>query len=332
MRFEAALGVAAAAVLLATVGLAAVVPGFVSPSPSDGEPPARFDVAEMTLSVGAVTGETATLETTAFVRHRGGTADNVSVVARATDSQSGLVVDRDRRGLGTVDDDGEREVPLAVAVPREGGYAVTTLLYVDGRRVDTARVGVDGVGALRPSYADSSAAFYEFDRRPSVEYSVETVENGRATLNVSSYVTNGGDDPESELRLVVTVRQTDSNVVADRTSTRIGNVAPGRTVVEDTRVTVPDGFNYYLDATLRRDGVIIDSARAAANLDPEQTLAVDERREEVEFEASEFETDGGTSQRPTETPEATGDGAGFGAAVAVVALAAGLLAARRWSR
>jgi len=332
MRLEALLGAAAAVAVLVAVALAAFVPGFVSPpAPDTDEPPARFDVAEMTLASGEVTGETATLETTVFLRHGGGPADNVSVVARATDSESGLVVDTTRRDLGTVDDEGEREVPLAVTVPREGGYEVTTLLYVDGRRVDTARASVSGVGALTPPYAESAVGFHEFARRPSVEYRVDSVEGDRATLNVSSYLTNGGDDPESGLRLVVTARQADSNVVADRNEVRIGAIAPGRTAAEDVRVTVPDGYDYYLDATLWRDGVVLESTRAAANLDPEETLSVDETRREVAFEASDFETG-----RPAAAPRATeaasgGDGTGFGAVAAVVALVAGLLAVRRWS-
>jgi len=334
MRPAALLGAAAAVALLVVVVLAAFVPGFLSaPAPDTDEPPARFDVAEMTLAAGEVTGETATLETTVFLRHRGGAADNVSVVARATDSDSGLVVDTTRRELGTVDGGGEREVPLAVTVPREGGYEVTTLLYVDGKRVDAARASVSGVGALTPPYAESSVGFHEFARRPSVEYRVESVEGDRATLNVSSYLTNGGDDPESGLRLVVTARQADSNVVADRTEVRVGSVAPGRTAATDARVTVPDGYDYYLDMTLWRDGVVLESTRAVANLDPEETLSVNETRREVAFEASDFET-GGSGGRATPQPtaqDAGADGAGFGPAVAVVALVGSLLAVRRWS-
>ncbi|WP_254838276.1 DUF7490 domain-containing protein [Natronomonas marina] len=332
MRPEALLGAAAAAAVLVAVALAAFVPGFVSaPAPDADEPPARFDVAEMTLAAGEVTGETATLETTVYLRHRGGAADNVSVVARATDRESGLVVNTTRRDLGTVDDEGEREVPLAVTVPREGGYEVTTLLYVDGERVDRASARVSGVGALTPPYARSSVRFHEFASQPSVEYRVESVADDAATLNVTSYLTNGGDDPESGLKLVVTARQADSNVVAARSDARLGGLEPGRTATPDVRLTVPDGYNYYLDVTLWRDGVVLESTRTVANLDPQETLSVNETRREVAFEASDFETGGGGGP-PQPTEADTGGGApGFGPAAVVVALVAGLLATRRWS-
>ncbi|PSP68376.1 PGF-CTERM sorting domain-containing protein [Halobacteriales archaeon QS_1_69_70] len=333
MRPEALLGGAAAAGVLVAVALAVFVPGFVSaPAPEPDEPPARLDVTEMTLSAGAVTGETATLETTVFLRHHGGSADNVSVEVRATDADSGLVADTTRRDLGTVENLGEREVSLPVTVPREGGYEVTTLLYVDGERVDDASASVRGVGALTPPHAESTARFHEFPDRPSVEYRVASVDDGRATLNVTSYLTNGGDDPESGLRLEVIARQADSDVVADRSEARLGDLAAGRTARPNVRLTVPDGYNYYLDVTLWRDGVIIDTTRAAANLDPEETLSVNETRREVGFEASDFET-GGPGSR-TGTPmeaEASGEGPGMGAAATVMALLTGLLASRRWS-
>jgi PGF-CTERM protein len=333
MRPEALLGAAAAAGVLVAVALAVFVPGFVSaPAPEPDEPPARLDVTEMTLSAGAVTGETATLEATVFLRHHGGSADNVSVEVRATDADSGLVADTTRRDLGTVENRGEREVPLPVTVPREGGYEVTTLLYVDGERVDDASASVRGVGALTPPHAESTVRFHEFPDRPSVEYRVASVDDGRATLNVTSYLTNGGDDPESGLRLEVTARQADSDVVADRSEARLGDLAAGRTARPNVRLTVPDGYNYYLDVTLWRDGVIIDTTRAAANLDPEETLSVNETRREVGFEASDFETGGGSAaDRPETEAGLTGEQPGLGPVVAVVALLTGLLAARRWS-
>ena len=61
MRPEALLGAAAAVAVVIVVALAAFVPGFVSaPPPEPDEPPARLDLAEMTLQAGDMTVETAT--------------------------------------------------------------------------------------------------------------------------------------------------------------------------------------------------------------------------------------------------------------------------------
>lgn len=331
MRFEALLASVAIVALLGTVAAATLVAGFVA-DPAPDEPPARLDVAETTLAAGDVTGETATLDVTTYVRHRGGPAENVTVVVRATDAESGLVADTTTRELGTVSDDGEREVSLSVTVPREGGYEVSTILYVDGQRVDTATASVSGVGALEPPRTRTSVSFHQFPDRPSVEYRIVSTDGDRVTLEVTSYLTNGGDDPESGLRLVVTARHADAYVVADRTETTVGTVEPGVTATSSVQVTVPDDNNYYLDATLWRDGVVLESTRAAANLDPEETISVNETRREVAFEAGDFETgDGGRPPRPTGTPSGVEGQPGLGVGVALVALLASLVAGRRWS-
>lgn len=333
MRLEALLASVAVVALFVTVAAATLVAGFVA-DPAPDEPPARLDVAETTLAAGEVTGETATLDVTTYVRHRGGPAENVTVVVRATDAESGLVADTTTRELGTVRPDGEREVSLSVTVPREGGYEVATILYVDGQRVDTATASVSGVSALQPPRTRTSVAFHRFPDRPPVEYRIASVEDDRVTLDVTSYLTNGGDDPESGLRLVVTARHADAYVVADRAETTVGTVEPGQTATAEVQVTVPDDNNYYLDATLWRDGVVLESTRAAANLDPQETISVNETRREVAFEAGDFETDGGGGGRPPRATETEADAEsqpGLGVGVALVALLASVVAGRRWS-
>ncbi|MES3517563.1 MAG: PGF-CTERM sorting domain-containing protein [Natronomonas sp.] len=323
-------GIAAALVLL-MVGVAVTVPGFLA-APADDEPPARLDVTETTLTAGEITAETATLDVTAYVTHRGGSADNTTVVVRATDADSGLVADTTEVDLGTLDGDREHEVPASVTVPRDGDYEIRTLLYVDDERVDVARTEVRGVGALTPPHAASTVAFRQSPFFPAVEYRILEADGDTATLDVSSYLTNGGDAPEDDLSLVVTARQADSGVVADRTRVSVGAIGQGRTATVETTLEVPEGYNYYLDATLWRDGVIIAETRSVANLDPSEVLDANETRERIEFEAGDFETERTPAPRAEADETAVdGDQPGFGVGVAVVAILGGLLAVRRWS-
>ena len=331
MRMDALLVGIAVTALVITVGFAIFVPGFVA-EPDTDEPPARIDVAESTLSTSDVTAETATFEVTTFVRHHGGSAENVSLVVRATDEQSGLLADSTDHQIGSIEGGGERDIPVSVTVPREGSYEIQTILYVDGERIDTARTTVSGVNALTPPHAESAITFHEFHERPSVEYAIESVEDDRVGLTVWNYLSNTGDEPESGLRLEVTARQADSNVIAARAETTIGTIEAGRTTPTDVAITVPDGYNYYLDATLWRDGVIIDSTRAAANLDPQETLDVDEAREPIQFEAGDFETER-EQDRPPEMDRIAEleEQFGFGITAALAGILLALLATRRLS-
>ena len=329
MRPEALLASLAVVVLIATVALAVLVPGFVA-EPEPDDPPARLDVTETTLEIGEITGETVTFDVTAFVRHRGGPAENVSVEVRAVDG-SGVLVATASEERQTFDANGEHRIPLSVTVPREGSYTIRTILYVDGERTGVAEAKLSGVEGLTPPHAHSTVEFHRFPQQPSVEYTIESVDDGTVTLVVTGYLTNTGDSPEAGIRVGVTARHAEAGVVADRTATDVGEIDPGRTETVETTVTVPDESNYYLDVTLWRDGVVIDSTRAAANLDPRRQIDVDERTEAVAFDAGEFETtrgDGPPEPRPEAEPD---DQAGFGPAVAVVALMIGVVAARRWS-
>jgi PGF-CTERM protein len=101
-------------------------------------------------------------------------------------------------------------------------------------------------------------------------------------------------------------------------------------------LTVPDGYNYYLDAVLWNDGVIVGTARSVANLNPTETVTANETVREVGIEVGDFDgdqTSDGRNRRTTVEEGAAADGGvpGFGAGVAVLALVGALLVGRRRS-
>jgi PGF-CTERM protein len=261
------------------------------------------------------------------------------VYYRAVDEETGLVVDRTTRSMGNISGDREVESVANLTVPREGGYQLDTVVYENGRRIEQGRTSVRGVGSLVPAYADTSVRFHQFSGAnsiPPIEYSIQRVEDNRTTVNVSTYLTNSGDAPVDDLRVVLVARQADSNIVADRASVPIGEIRPGRTATPSATLTVPDEYSYYLDAVLWKDGVIVGSARAVADLDPQRTVPANQTREDVDLDSDEFaaETEEPARERGEGSPtpyRTEGGGPGFGLAAAVVALAGAGLLARRWS-
>jgi hypothetical protein len=336
MRLERSLAAGAALVLAVTVLLVSLVPGIVA-APEEDVRPSRFDVTETTIAPGEVGGSTATLSVTTRLGHSGGDAENVTVLFRATDAETGLVAATVQRNLGTVEGRRELAVTANLSVPREGGYRIDTIVYEDGRRVRTAETTVRGVGTLEPAYTESALDFERFDGAPAdlpaVEYSVRSTEGNRTTLNVSAYLTNAGDEPAGDVRLVVTARQVDSNIVADRASTAVGDVRPGRTVTPGVTLEVPSQYNYYLDAVLWRDGVIVSTARAPASLDPTEIVPTNTTTRETGLRVGDFDEEEEAEPREAATPEPTtgGEGSGFGLLAATAALLGAGLLARRWS-
>lgn len=340
MRTESLLlGVVALAIVLG-VGVAVGVPGALDPpedAPDRPERPARVDVVEMTIGPGDVGGENATLRVTPFLEQYGGAAENVTVLLRAVDHDTGFVVATQRLAYGTMDGDVTRAREGALTVDRQGGYDVQAVVYVNGTRVETGVRDVDGVGTLTPDYRDTPLQFQAFDAgMPVIEYRIQSVEDNRSTLSVSTYLTNTGDRPIGDLELVLTARQNGSNVVADRTTVQVGEVGSGKTAQPSGDLVVPDDYNYYLDAVLWRDGTVVATARSTANLAPGTGLTVDENTSSGDdgFQAGDFEQteqeerQTETSDEGTEPAGGSGGSPGFGAAVALVALVAAALAAR----
>ncbi|WP_128476208.1 DUF7490 domain-containing protein [Halorussus pelagicus] len=324
------------AVVVAVSLLAAtVVPGAIAQPESDPVRSGHLDIQEVSIAPTAVSGGTATLQVDTRLEHWGGESENVTVRVRAVGLESGLVETTTETAVEPIS--GEREVSVLqnLSVERAGGYRVETAVYRDGARIADGSTEVRGVGTLTPAYARTDVRFHwqSGDGFPPIEYTVRNAENDRATLDVSTFLTNEGDADSEELRVVVTARQADSNVVANRTEVEVGTIRPGRTATPSVELTVPDEYNYYLDAVLWKDGVIVGTARSVANLNPTETVRTNETVREVGIKVSDFE-DGDTNRGARETTassDADGSVPGFGVGVAVAALGGALLLARRQS-
>ncbi|KPN31852.1 PGF-CTERM archaeal protein-sorting signal [Halolamina pelagica] len=330
MDNERALLGGAAVVVVAALLTAAVVPGAVAPPDDDPVRPGPVRVVDADIATGEITGQTAELDLFATLEHRGNPAKNVTVRFEATDAESGLLVAEDVVTAGDLTADRERRVSTTLTVPREGGYELTGVVYRNGTRVDEFSRRVSGVGALTPPYAESNVSFVDDPVLEPVTVSIVDASEERTTLELGGWLTAVGPSEADSLSVTFVVRQAESNVVAARTSVDAGGLGEGRSETVTTEVSVPSEYNYYVDAILTRDGVIVDTAGGVVNLDPTETIDRDERRQEVEFNASDFDRDGRRPDQATETGETAAQTPGFGPAVAVIALlGAGLLARRR---
>ncbi|PHQ47754.1 PGF-CTERM sorting domain-containing protein, partial [Halorubrum sp. C3] len=121
---------------------------------------------------------------------------------------------------------------------------------------------------------------------------------------------------------------------ADATET-VGTVRPGRTDTVTTTVEVPAGYNYYVDAALFDDDVLVDETQGVANLNPRETITANETVRDVAFSVEDFERDDAGGEGGDGSDRAPTDGAsdgstpGFGPLVALVALVVAALTARR---
>lgn len=330
MRRERIMVAGIAMLLVASVVTMVAVPGVFADRESEDVRPGRATIQEVTIATSGVSGGTVTLGVTSYLQHYGGTSENVSILVRAVDLDSGLVETTREVDVATISGDREVPVEVNVSVAREGGYRIETVLYHDDQRVGTVSKTVRGVGTVQ---AGGRATFHHFAAGlPSVQYSVADAGPNRTTLDVSTYLTNSGAVPTGSVTVELIVRQAESNIVAARETLSVSEIPPGETVSPNTTVTVPAGYNYYLDAVLRKGGVVVDAARSAANLDPQERIEANTTVRDVGLRVEDFEqTDGREQPQPTSDGEgSTGGGVpGFGPALASVTLAIGAAIAWR---
>lgn len=327
------------ALTLLTMGLAALaVPGLISP-PVEHERPSDLRVQQPYITATDVGGETVTLSLSARLEHRGGAADNTTVVTRAIDTETGLVETTEQVSLGTVD--GDRDVPYTtnLTVERAGGYRIETEVFADEQLRTTHTGTVSRLDALTPESARSPVEFHDFDDSSAgfgaIAYRIEAVAANQSTLNVTAYLTNTGDEAAGNVELQLRARQADSNVVADSSTTTVGEIRPGRTRPVSTELAVPDGYDYWLDGILSSDGVIVATERAVADLDPTETIGANQTTRESGFQSGDF-------VQATETPDlgdraadddrataSGGSGPGFTAGAVLLAVVVALVAIRR---
>ncbi|ARS90569.1 DUF7490 domain-containing protein [Natrarchaeobaculum aegyptiacum] len=340
MNRESLLAIAALVVVVATLSTLLLGGAITNPDEPDAPREVAPSVLETTLAADEVSGETATLVVDTHLEARAGHTENATLVHRATNGDTGLVEDTTTIGVDPIDDGAEEVVTSTIDVPRDGSHEIETLVYVDGTRTDATSYRVSGMDSLPPTYADSSLDFHRFGDEgyaladvPALEYTIQSADGQTAHLEVASYLTNGGEDAAGDLELEVKARQADSNIVADRETVPVEDVDPGETVAPTTDLEVPDEYRYHLDAILWRDGSIVATERAGADLRPESVVENASDADERGLDATDFEETDGVETVPADdsgpvrddVAEEAGDGTpGFGPLGAAVAVAVGL--------
>ncbi|WP_049969658.1 DUF7490 domain-containing protein [Haladaptatus cibarius] len=333
MNRERTLAGGIAIIVLASLLAVVLIPGAIAETDIEDVRASSLQIEDVAIEPGSVSGGTATLAVETRLEHRGGPAENVSVLVRAIHADSGLVETTTRQDVPTIEGEREASVTQNISVERRGDYRIETVVFRDGERIAEGAKEVNGVGTLKPAYAETSVNFHWQDSAsefPPIEYSIADAGDEQTTLNVSSYLTNQGDNPSENVRVVFTARQADSNIVADRVSVPVGEIEAGRTASPSASLSVADDYNYYLDAVLWKDGVVVGSARSAANLDPTERLSVNETNREIDLSVSDFSGDNSPNAATEATTTSNDSGQpGFTALTSVAALLVAGAIARR---
>lgn len=341
MKREWVVGVAVLAVLLATVLATVLFPAALADR-SDPRPDGSLQMEEISISAAEVGGERLALTTDVRLAHTEGASDNVTVELRAIGLNSGLVEARQTLAVGSVEGQQELSATGTLRLERGGNYRIEAIAYRNGVRTSTGSKTVEGTEALTPGYPDSPVEFHRFASHnfPAIDYEIADSGGETATLDVGTYVTNSGETSTDGLSLVLKARQVESGIIASEQEIEVESIGASQTARPGSDLVVPTQYNYYLDAILYNNGVIVDTARAGATLDPTERVPENDTEREVELDVGDFDSDddvydpGEDSAADTGGDDGADDGAdapssddggpGFGVAIALLATVLGL--------
>lgn len=231
----------------------------------------RLQIADIDISAERVTSTSVLLNVTTYIENYGDKGGGeAKLLLKAFDSASGLLVGETTTTAGSIDKGKTLPVSQLINVEREGGYRIDVVLFEDEKRLRQRSVSIYGIGDLTPNINDIGIRIQEMD------FLVENVTGSRVTINVDIYLTNEGDFTSEDLPMLIKAREVDAGLLADKVWITTGNIEKEKTIINSCEISVPDGYNYIVEALIWKNDTIVERGEGVVQLNPKRTIPKDE--------------------------------------------------------
>ena len=227
-------------------------------------------ITDIDISAERVTSTSVLLNVTTYIENNGnGESGEAELLLKAFDSASGLLVGESTTPAGSINKDRTVSVSQLIDVEREGGYRIDVVLFEDEKRLRQRSVQIYGIGDLTPNINDIGIRIQEMD------FLVENVTGSRVTIGVDIYLTNEGDYTSEDLPLLIKAREVDAGLLADKVWITTGNIEKEKTIINSCNISVPDDYNYIVEALIWKNDTIVERGEGVVQLNPKYTIPKD---------------------------------------------------------
>jgi hypothetical protein len=171
---------------------------------------------------------------------------------KAFDTETNMLTTNGTAEVGAITKNTSKPVEVRLHVPRSAGYRIEVQVYQDGRIVQQGRVTVLNLEALEPTLYDTGLRIAQIDTE------VLDATDGRVRVRCPVYITNESGQASRPLRLQLKAREVSTSILADEQWLDIGAVGRDETSVSELQLSMPDGFNYALEAFIWDGPVIVE--------------------------------------------------------------------------
>ena len=276
-------------------------------------------VKNIDLSLEKVTKDKVALNVTTYIENSGSSDSKpLSLSTRVTNSDTGFLISKKDAPVGRVLGHKMANVSQSLDLPKTGDtYRIYAALMEDGVEVSG---GSRTVYHLDNLPVDTAIVDLKID---SLEFMVRKANNGSVVIENDVYISNIGSNISSESDIMVKATEMDSHLVADKKWSKISGIAPDATAIKGINLTVPDQYNYQVEATIWRNGSQIAMGEGQVVLKPGGIkLNQSERIESKTIETGRF-----ISNETASAPTASRKEPGFEILLAIASIS--LLAALR---
>lgn len=227
----------------------------------------------------------------------GGRSGPVNVTVRAYDQSTGLLVQTAGLAAGRIAKHRTQDLVVPVTVPRAAGYRLVVDVDEDSELAQRASVEARNLAALEPNVHDTGLRIAASDFR------VLSTSDDRAEVLASVALTNEGTSPSRALQLQVKAREDGTGLVVADEWTSVASVGLDATKLANVTLSLPQGYNYRVEAILWDGDVIVERGEGQVQFAPRTTVPKGQDVVVSTPDLTEFQYDrGGQSSKSSKSP------------------------------
>lgn len=227
----------------------------------------RLRIHAVDVSAPEVRSGSVTLLVNTTLTNRMGPAEDVLVAVRAFDSGTGLRLDVGEQEVARIGSETTMTVEVPMRLDRATGYRLVVAIFQQDLLIQEHTLRISNVDALEPNVFETGLRIAGMDFEVA---SLQREENQttQVQIDAATYLTNEGTGPSRPLELQLKAREVSTGLLADSHRTPVDAIAVEETVPVSVTLSVPDGYNYVVEAVLWDDQIIVGRGQGNVQLLP----------------------------------------------------------------
>ena len=199
---------------------------------------------------------------------------DLRLLTKAFDQSTGLLVEQVATTVPPLGKEETRIVSTRLDLARAPGFRLQVDLYQEEKVIRGATLDVSNLDRLEPNLYDTGL------RIAAMDFEVLGTAGNRTTVRSTVYLTNEGREGSRPLSLQLKAREVSTSLLAAQVWAQVGSVAMDATRAYNATLTLPDGYNYAVEAVLWDNDIIVERGvghvqfAPTAILDPGQKVVV----------------------------------------------------------